>query len=153
MAVPSVGDVPLSEVIALGCPPNSTGSASAIRACRSASTCKVTNLGSHRWSAKPEIGLGHASGRWVVEVMAGVWLFTDNIDFNVRHTRAQDPIGSAQAHVTYRFSPRVWLAGDANSYTGGRTRDGPIVGPPGPSRRAAKTLVGPSRLGREGGTS
>jgi len=82
---------------------------------------KVINLGSHRWSVKPEIGLAHASGRWVVELMAGVWLFTDNTDFSGGHTRAQDPIGSAQAHLTYRFSPRIWLAGDANFYTGGRT--------------------------------
>ena len=82
---------------------------------------KLINLGSHRWSVKPEIGLTHAEGRWVVELMAGVWLFTDNTDFASGHTRAQDPIGSAQAHLTYRFSPRVWLAGDANFYKGGRT--------------------------------
>jgi hypothetical protein len=82
---------------------------------------KLINLGSNRWSVKPEVGLSRAAGRWVVEMMAGVWLFTDNTDFNVGHTRAQDPIGSAQAHVTYRFSPRVWLAGDVNYYTGGRT--------------------------------
>jgi hypothetical protein len=82
---------------------------------------KIINLGTNRWSMKPELGLSHAAGRWVVELMAGVWLFTDNTDFNVGHTRAQNPIGSAQAHLTYRFSPRVWLAGDANFYTGGRT--------------------------------
>jgi hypothetical protein len=82
---------------------------------------KVINLGSHRWSVKPEIGLAHASGRWVVELMAGVWLFTDNTDVSGGHTREQDPIASVQAHLTYRFSPRVWLAGDANFYKGGRT--------------------------------
>jgi len=82
---------------------------------------KVINLGSNRWSVKPEIGLAHGSGRWVVELMAGVWLFTDNTDFAGGRTRAQDPIGSAQAHLTYRFTPRIWLAGDANFYTGGRT--------------------------------
>jgi len=83
---------------------------------------KIINLGSNRWSVKPELGLTHAAGRWVVEAMGGVWLFTDNTDFNRGRTRAQEMIGSAQAHLTYRFSPRVWLAGDANFYTGGRTR-------------------------------
>ena len=82
---------------------------------------KVINLGSNRWSVKPEIGLTRAAGRWVVEVMAGVWLFTDNTDFAGGHTRTQNVIGSTQAHLTYRFSRRVWLAGDANFYTGGRT--------------------------------
>ena len=57
----------------------------------------------------------------VVEVMAGIWLFTDNSDFSGGQTREQDPIASVQGHVTYRFSPRVWLAGDANFYRGGQT--------------------------------
>jgi len=82
---------------------------------------KVINLGSHRWSVKPEIGMAHASGRWVVELMAGVWLFTDNTDFVGGRTREQEPIGSAQTHLTYRFTPRIWLAGNANFYTGGQT--------------------------------
>jgi hypothetical protein len=82
---------------------------------------RVINLGTHRWSVKPELGMTHGMGRWVVELMAGVWLFTDNTDFAGGHTRAQDPILSTQAHLTYRFSPRVWLAGDVNFYKGGRT--------------------------------
>ena len=53
--------------------------------------------------------------------MAGIWLFTDNSDFSGGQTREQDPIASVQGHVTYRFSPRVWLAGDANFYRGGQT--------------------------------
>ena len=82
---------------------------------------KAINLGANRWSMKPEIGLARAAGRWVIELMAGVWLFTDNTDFSGGHTREQDPIASAQAHLTFRFGPRVWLAGDANFYRGGRT--------------------------------
>ena len=82
---------------------------------------KLLNLGSNRWALKPEIGLSRAAGRWIVEVMAGIWLFTDNRDFSGGHTREQDPIASVQGHVTYRFSPRVWLAGDANFYRGGQT--------------------------------
>ena len=78
---------------------------------------KLLNLGSNRWAVKPEIGLSRAAGRWIVEVMAGIWLFTDNSDFSGGQTREQDPIVSVQGHVTYRFSPRVWLAGDAN-FTG-----------------------------------
>jgi hypothetical protein len=82
---------------------------------------KVINLGTHRWSVKPELGFSRANGRWVMELMAGVWLFTTNTDFLQTGTREQAPIGAAQVHLTYRFSPRVWLAGDANFYAGGRT--------------------------------
>ena len=35
--------------------------------------------------------------------------------------REQDPIGTLQAHVSYIFKPRLWLAVDATFYTGGRT--------------------------------
>jgi hypothetical protein len=84
-------------------------------------SAKLLNLGSNRWALKPEIGLSRAAGRGIVEVMAGIWLFTDNSDFSGGQTREQDPIASVQGHVTYRFSPRVWLAGDANFYRGGQT--------------------------------
>jgi hypothetical protein len=82
---------------------------------------KLINLGSNRWSVKPEIGLSRAAGNWIVEVMVGIAFFTDNPDFSGGRTREQDPIASAQAHLTYRFGRRVWLAGDANFYRGGQT--------------------------------
>ena len=52
---------------------------------------KLINLGTNRWSFKPELGLSRAFGQWVVEAMAGVWLFTDNTDFVGGRTREQDP--------------------------------------------------------------
>ena len=85
---------------------------------------KLINLGTNRWSFKPEIGASQTFGRWVVEMMAGVWLFTDNADFVGGRTRAQDPIVATQAHVSFRFSRGVWLAADANYFTGGRTTIG-----------------------------
>ena len=82
---------------------------------------KLINLGTHRWSVKPELGVSHAFGRWVVEGMAGVWLFTDNTDFFGGRTRTQDPIVATQVHLTYKFKRSMWLAADANYFTGGRT--------------------------------
>jgi len=82
---------------------------------------QIINLGSNRWSVKPEIGVSRAAGRWIVEAMAGVWLFTDNANFSDGHLREQDPIASVQAHVWYRFGPTMFLAADANFYRGGRT--------------------------------
>ena len=85
---------------------------------------KLINLGTNRWSFKPEHGFARVYGRWVVEAMAGVWLFTDNTDFLGGRTREQDPIGATQVHVTYRFKPSMWLAADANYFSGGQTTIG-----------------------------
>jgi hypothetical protein len=85
---------------------------------------RLINIGANRWSFKPELGLARAYGRWVIELMAGVWLFTDNTGFIGGRTRAQDPIVATQAHLTYRFKGGMWLAADANYYTGGRTTIG-----------------------------
>jgi len=88
---------------------------------------KLINIGTHRWSFRPEVGVSRTNGHWVVEAMAGVWLFTDNTEFVGGRTRQQDPITEIQGHVTYRFSRGVWLAADANYYTGGRTTIGGVA--------------------------
>lgn len=88
---------------------------------------KLINLGTNRWSVKPELGLSRAygaSGQWVVDAMAGVWIFTDNPDFFGGSTREQEPIAATQVHVTHRFTRTTWLAVNANFYTGGRTTIG-----------------------------
>jgi hypothetical protein len=84
-------------------------------------SARLINIGTNRWSFKPELGLTRVYGKWVLEAMVGAWLFTDNTDFFGGRTREQDPIAQAQVHLTYRFRPSVWLAADANFYTGGRT--------------------------------
>lgn len=83
---------------------------------------KLINLGSNRWSFKPEVGVTRALGSWSFEFYAGVWLFTDNTDFFGGKTREQDPIGSFQLHALYTFKPGMWLAFDVNYYNGGTTR-------------------------------
>jgi hypothetical protein len=85
---------------------------------------KLINLGTNRWSIRPELGLSRAYGRWVVEAMAGVWLFTDNGDFVGGRTREQAPIVATQVHATFKFTRSMWLAADANYFTGGQTTIG-----------------------------
>jgi outer membrane putative beta-barrel porin/alpha-amylase len=82
---------------------------------------KLINIGSNRWSVKPELGFSHPAGRFVLELYGGVWFFTANPDFFGGSRRGQDPIGTLQGHASYTFRPRLWLAGDATFYTGGRT--------------------------------
>lgn len=82
---------------------------------------KLINIGANRWSFKPELGLSHPAGRWFLELYTGVWLFADNDDYFGGQRREQAPLGSVQGHMAYAFRPRLWLAGDATFYTGGRT--------------------------------
>ncbi len=43
---------------------------------------KLINLGSNRWTFKPELGLSRAfGGHWVVDAYASVWFFTRNPEF------------------------------------------------------------------------
>jgi hypothetical protein len=83
---------------------------------------KLVNIGTNRWSFKPDVGVSKALGPWILEGSAGVTFYTDNNEFfpgnSVRH---QDPLYALQAHVTYNFNPRLWGALDWTYYAGGRT--------------------------------
>ncbi len=82
---------------------------------------KLINIGSNRWSFKPELGFTWPWGRWDFELSSGVWLFTDNDNFFGGVTREQDPLTTVQGHVAYTIRPRLWLAASYTYYTGGRT--------------------------------
>jgi len=82
---------------------------------------RLVNLGTNRWSFKPELGVSKALGRLTLEGTAAVTLFTDNDDFYQGKSRSQDPLYSFQAHVIYSFRSGVWGALDAIYFTGGRT--------------------------------
>jgi len=82
---------------------------------------KLINIGTNRWSFKPDVGVSQALGSWILEGSLGVTFFTDNHDFFGGHTRSQDPLYAAQAHVIYYFDPGLWSALDLTYYAGGRT--------------------------------
>jgi hypothetical protein len=81
---------------------------------------RLINLGSNRWSFKPEIGISRAMGRWNLDFYAGAWLFTANNNFQGMQ-RTQKPIGSTQFHISYNVTPRLWAAFDVNFFAGGRS--------------------------------
>jgi len=82
---------------------------------------RVISFGANRWALKPELGYSSIKGRWILEAAAGVWFFTANDDFFGGSSQSQDPIVSIQGHLSYNFKSKVWLALNANYYTGGRT--------------------------------
>lgn len=84
---------------------------------------KLINLGTNRWSFKPEMGISVPKGRWYLDAYGGVWLFTANRNFFPGgSTRTQDPVLTIQGHITYEFPSGLWIAVDGTSYRGGSTR-------------------------------
>jgi hypothetical protein len=82
---------------------------------------RLINIGSNRWSFKPEIGLSQPFGNWFVEGAVGVWLFTNNADFFGGRQRSQDPLFAFQWHGGYNFLPGLWIAADFTYFAGGQT--------------------------------
>jgi hypothetical protein len=83
---------------------------------------KLINLGTNRWAFKPELGVSHLKGRWLLEAAGGVWFFGDNNRFLGTSSREQDAVLSLQGHVTYNLPKRMWVGFDANFFSGGGTR-------------------------------
>jgi len=85
---------------------------------------RLVNIGTHRWTIKPELGLSKTFGPVVLELAGAVAFYSDNDDFQGQ-TRTQEPIYSVQGHVVYKFRNGIWLAVSSTYYTGGRsTTDG-----------------------------
>ena len=82
---------------------------------------RLINIGSNRWSFKPEVGWSKPYGRWTIELVGGVWLFTANKEFFGGVTREQKPILSLQTHLIYTIRSRMWAALNTTYYTGGQT--------------------------------
>ena len=82
---------------------------------------KLINIGTNRWSFKPEVGISKAIGPWTLEGKAAATIYTDNDDFLGGNTLSQDPLYSLQAHLIYGFRSGIWASVDATYFTGGRT--------------------------------
>jgi hypothetical protein len=83
---------------------------------------KLINIGTNRWSFKPEAGVSVASGKhWTFESTAGATFYTDNDKFLNGHTRSQKPLYALQGHIIYNVGPGFWFAADGTYYEGGRT--------------------------------
>ena len=82
---------------------------------------RLVNIGTNRWTFKPEIGASKTVGPWTVEVAAAASIFTVNDDFYGGNRREQDPLYSVQGHLIRSFGGGSWLALDATYYAGGRS--------------------------------
>lgn len=86
---------------------------------------RLLNVGTNRWSFKPEVGVSKTLGSLTVELATGIRFYTDNNNFLSGRTLEVNPLYSVQGHIIYSITPGIWLGLNALYYTGGRgTIDG-----------------------------
>lgn len=92
------------------------------------SSDKILNLGSNRWSFRPEIGLSHPFGpqqRWQLDTYANADLFTDNISYRGREILGQEALVGLEEHISYSFTDRLMGSFDMRySFRGSTSVDG-----------------------------
>lgn len=96
---------------------------------------KLINLGSNRWSFRPQLGLVHSWDHWAVETTASAWFYTDNDDL-LGEEREQDPLYAIQGHVIYTWRPGLWLSLSGAYGDGARSKIGGVQA----SDETSKTL-------------
>jgi hypothetical protein len=82
---------------------------------------RLVNLGTNRWTFRPEVGVSKRFGSMTAEAALGASFYTTNDGYFGGKRREQDPVVSGQLHLIFEFSGGSWLALNANYYTGGRT--------------------------------
>jgi len=89
---------------------------------------RILNLGSNRWSFKPEIALSHPFGReqkWEFDGYANVYFYTDNTSYGGQEILRQQPLPGLEGHISYSFNDSVWASLDTRySFRGTTFVDG-----------------------------
>jgi hypothetical protein len=77
---------------------------------------KVLNLGSDRWSFKPELAFSHPFGpekKWQCDLYAQAYFFTDNTSYHGTQILRQDPLPAFEGHISYSFLNNMWASLDS----------------------------------------
>jgi hypothetical protein len=89
---------------------------------------KLLNLGSNRWSFKPEFAVSYPFGpdhRWEVDGYVNVYFFTDNTTYHGVEILRQEPLPGLEGHISYDFTPSLWASLDLRySFRGETIVDG-----------------------------
>jgi hypothetical protein len=76
---------------------------------------RVLNLGSDRWSFKPEIALSHPFGseqKWQYDIYANAYFYTDNTSYHGKQILRQEPLPGVEGHISYSFTDNLWASVD-----------------------------------------
>lgn len=89
---------------------------------------KILNLGSDRWSFKPELAVTYPFGpeqKWQVDAYANAYFYTDNTSYHGQEVLRQEPLPGFEGHLSYSFNDRLWASLDtrysfrANTFVNG----------------------------------
>jgi hypothetical protein len=69
---------------------------------------KLLNLGSNRFTFRPQLGVVHNRGKWSIESTFATWFYTDNDNFFGGKRLEQAPFYTLDGHVDYTFRPGLW---------------------------------------------
>ncbi len=82
---------------------------------------KLINLGTNRYTFRPQLGVVHNRGNWSMELTGEIWLYSDNVDFLNGNKLEQDPYYTLQTHLVYTYRPELWIAASAGYGFGGES--------------------------------
>jgi hypothetical protein len=84
----------------------------------------LINIGSNRWTLRPQMGVVHTRGPWSFELTGSAFVFTDNDDFNYLDDAVlkQKAVYAVQTHAIYNFRQGLWASLSAGYGTDGRIR-------------------------------
>jgi hypothetical protein len=99
---------------------------------------RLINIGTHRWSFMPQLGVSRAAGRLTLEFLGGAIFYTTNGDFFGGRVLDVSPLYSGQINVIYTFRSGIWGGLGGTLYGGGAATidDGT------PSERQENTRIG-----------
>jgi len=76
---------------------------------------KILNLGSNRWSFKPEVALSYPFGpdqKWEFDAYTNAYFYTDNSSYHGRQLLRQEPLPGVEGHISYTLNERLWTSLD-----------------------------------------
>jgi hypothetical protein len=82
---------------------------------------KLINLGTNRYTFRPQLGVVHNRGKWSMELTGAVYIYTDNNDFFNGNKLETDPLYTLETHLVYTFRPGLWAATGAGYGYGGES--------------------------------
>ena len=89
---------------------------------------KLLNLGSDRWSYKPQVAISHPFGpeqKWQADFYASAYFFTDNTAYRGREILRQEPLLGIEGHISYTFTSDLWTSLDSSyAFRGDTVIDG-----------------------------
>jgi hypothetical protein len=76
---------------------------------------RLLNLGSNRWSFKPEFAVSMPFGpeqSWEADVYVNAYFFSDNTEYHGREVLRQDPLPGVELHLSHDFTHTLWASID-----------------------------------------